>query len=35
MNETPEPRSHTMLAVRSRDTGPKMIVLRVLHARQQ
>lgn len=32
MSETPEQRSHTMRAVRSRDTGPEMIVRRFLHA---
>lgn len=32
MSETPEQRSRTMRAVRSRDTGPEMIVRRFLHA---
>ena len=32
MIETPEQRSRTMRAVRSRDTGPEMIVRRFLHA---
>lgn len=32
MNETPEQRSRTMRAVRSRDTGPEMVVRRFLHA---
>lgn len=32
MTETPEQRSLTMRAVRSRDTGPEMIVRRFLHA---
>lgn len=30
--ETPEQRSHIMRAVRSRDTGPEIIVRRFLHA---
>jgi len=32
MSETPEQRSRTMRAVRSRDTAPEMIVRRFLHA---
>jgi len=32
MKETPEQRSRTMRAVRSRDTGPEMVVRRYLHA---
>lgn len=32
MSETPEQRSRTMRAVRSRDTTPEMIVRRFLHA---
>ena len=32
MRETPEQRSRTMRAVRSRDTGPEMAVRRFLHA---
>lgn len=32
MKETPEQRSRTMRAVRSRDTGPEMRVRRALHA---
>ena len=32
MNETPEQRSRTMRAVRSRDTAPEMVVRRFLHA---
>ena len=32
MSETPEQRSRTMRAVRSRDTGPEMVVRRFLHA---
>lgn len=32
MRETPEQRSRTMRAVRSRDTGPEMVVRRFLHA---
>lgn len=32
MSETPEQRSRTMRAVRSRDTAPEMVVRRFLHA---
>lgn len=32
MKETPEQRSRTMRAVRSRDTGPEMVVRRFFHA---
>ena len=32
MTETPEQRSRTMRAVRSRDTGPELVVRRYLHA---
>jgi DNA mismatch endonuclease (patch repair protein) len=35
MSETPEQRSRTMRAVRSRDTAPEMVVRRFLHAAGQ